>query len=118
MSINPFSLFGLVAALDSRYIQGPPHRQCRGLHGLRHSLQPENLPPSRAVEITHATRRLSDTAVARVGIPSSGIEGCGDLAGHLGQGGAGLALMGPRGGVDGDEDGAAEVVGLGRILLR
>ncbi|GAA3314474.1 hypothetical protein [Nonomuraea dietziae] len=44
-------------------------------------------------------------------------EGFGDLADHLGHGGAGLALVGLGGGFDGDDDGAAEVVGLGRGLL-
>jgi hypothetical protein len=45
-----------------------------------------------------------------------GVEGFGDLAGHLGRGGTRPALV-HLGGFDSDEDGAAEVAGLGRILL-
>ncbi|NJP96805.1 hypothetical protein HCN51_46525 [Nonomuraea sp. FMUSA5-5] len=45
---------------------------------------------------------------------ASGVEGFDDLAGHVGHGGAGLVA---GGGVEGDGDGAAEVAGLGGILL-
>ncbi|WP_280241790.1 hypothetical protein [Nocardia abscessus] len=57
MSINPFSLFGLVAALDSRNIQAHLTDSVEDCAVCATVISPRICPAGRAAEITHATRR-------------------------------------------------------------
>ncbi|MBF6473687.1 hypothetical protein ACW9HR_02410 [Nocardia gipuzkoensis] len=57
MSINSFSLFGLVAALDSRNIQAHLTGSVEDCAVCATVFSPGTCPAGRAAEITHPTQR-------------------------------------------------------------
>lgn len=57
MSINPFSLFGLVAALDSRNIRAHLTDSVEDCAVCATVFSPRTCPAGHAAEITHATQR-------------------------------------------------------------